>query len=162
MTSITTYIAKSNDNLLGVKYCDVPVEYGISWRQYFAWAWQFEDDWVIANDWISPAEGDFTTPSNSDDFTLGPYIDKFQAIDPKSVPRIAYVKVYQKDSKCMGFDLIYWNYPGETYSFTKVAEGDDGVTATAVGMIGMSNQLNAVKISQDTVDPTCVALRFQH
>ena len=77
MTSIEAYISNSTDYLLGVKYCDVPVEYGISWRQYFAWAWQFESDWDIATDWTSETEGDLTTPSNSDDFTKGPYIDKF-------------------------------------------------------------------------------------
>ena len=120
MTSTVVYISNETNMLVGVEYCEVPIESGISWRQYFDWVLQFKTAWV-EGDWTLTAASDLTSPVSTDEFTKGPYITDFAAIETKSVPQIAYVKKYEKGGLCMGFDLIYWNYPGVTFSWTESA-----------------------------------------
>ena len=51
MTTMEVYLDPDVGYLVGVKYCYIPVEHGISWSQYMEWMLQHQPEWHSSDDY---------------------------------------------------------------------------------------------------------------
>jgi hypothetical protein len=114
MTTMEVMLDTSTGFLVGVKYCEIPVNSGISWSQYLEWFWQSYPEWTDGST-FSYAES-----VGAGTYSKGPYFTELAAANTenRSIPLIAKITTYENGAGlCMGFDLMFWNYPGETFEY---------------------------------------------
>ena len=78
----------------------------------------------------------------------------------RSLPTIAMVTTHQTTTNlCLGFDLIYWNYPGKTFKFT---DNNEGLIAVHDHKFATDSDsaFSMFKVDVDQNDPDCMAIQW--
>lgn len=114
MTTMEVMLDTSTGYLVGVKYCEIPINSGVSWSQYLEWFWQSQPEWT------DDSTFNYAESVGAGTYSKGPYFTEMLAenTENRSIPLIAKITAYENGlGLCMGFDLMFWNYPGTTFEF---------------------------------------------